>query len=195
MADLTPPHNPGDTPDLPTRLQGLSVFLIGMMGVGKTTVGQLLAKRLGYRFVDTDALVEQVAKQTIPEIFAEAGEAAFRDLESRVLSEVSAYRRLVIATGGGIVVNQENWCHLHQGLTVWLDVPLDLLMERLEAERDHRPLLQTEEPRTTLEFLLHQRRPCYSEADLTVTIAAPEAPEQTCDRILSQIPSVLKPAP
>ncbi|MGA1475190.1 MAG: shikimate kinase [Prochlorothrix sp.] len=175
-----------------TRLQGLSIFLIGMMGVGKTTVGRLLAQGLGYRFVDTDALVEQVAGQSIPEIFAQEGEAAFRELESRVLSELSSYRRLVIATGGGIVVDRENWCHLHQGLTVWLDVPLDLLMERLEAERDHRPLLQTEEPRTTLEFLLHQRRPRYAEADLMLTIETPEAPEQTCERILAQIPSVLK---
>ncbi|KKI98553.1 shikimate kinase [Prochlorothrix hollandica] len=186
--------NPANTPapSIAPKLKGLNVYLIGMMGVGKTTVGKVLAQRLGYRFTDTDALVEKVAGRSIPEIFATDGEAGFRTLESRVLGEVTTYRRLVVATGGGIVVNRENWCHLHQGLTVWLDVPLDVLMDRLEAERDHRPLLQTAEPRTTLEFLLHQRRPRYAEADLTVTLTTPETPDQTCDRLLALIPSVLK---
>lgn len=192
-APTTPPPGLDCSPGtIVAQLQGLSVYLLGMMGAGKTTVGKQLAQVLGYRFVDTDGLVEQVAGRSIPEIFAQEGEAAFRQLESRVLAEVSAYRRCVVATGGGIILAQENWAHLHQGLTVWLDVPLDQLMERLEQERDHRPLLQTEDPRTTLEFLLYQRRSRYGEADVHLIPQPGESPTTTCQRLLESIPSVLK---
>ena len=94
------------------RLQGLNLYLIGMMGTGKTTVGQRLAKELGYRFFDTDVLIERVAQKSINELFAEEGETFFRDLESRVLGEVSACTRSVIATGGGAVLRPVNWSYL-----------------------------------------------------------------------------------
>ena len=81
-------------------LRGLNVYLIGMMGSGKTTVGKLLAEKLHYRFLDTDSIIEKVSQKTINQIFAEEGEASFRQLESDVLKEVSAYIRTVIATGG-----------------------------------------------------------------------------------------------
>ena len=89
-------------------LNGTNIFLIGMMGAGKSTVGKLLAQKLGYNFLDTDPLIEKCAGKSIPEIFAKDGEETFRDLEQQVLSQVSAYTRLVVATGGGIVMRSLN---------------------------------------------------------------------------------------
>ena len=100
-------------------LQGVNLYLVGMMGAGKTTVGNLLAQRLGYSFLDTDNLISQAAGKSINEIFATEGEAVFRELETNVLSEVSSYKNLTIATGGGIVVSQFNlelFAPWHSGL-------------------------------------------------------------------------------
>jgi shikimate kinase len=93
------------------RLQGINIYLIGMMGAGKSSTGIQLAERLGYRFFDTDAVIEAAAGQTIPAIFEHQGEDAFRELETQVLAELSAYQRLVIATGGGIVTRPMNWSY------------------------------------------------------------------------------------
>ncbi|HLO88824.1 MAG TPA: shikimate kinase [Nostocaceae cyanobacterium] len=172
-------------------LKGVNVYLIGMMGVGKTTVGRLLAQELGYGFLDTDEVIVKAAGKSINEIFAEDGEAAFRQLESDVLDQVCAYTKLTIATGGGIVLRQENWSYLHHGLIVWLDVLPELLLERL-AEDNTRPLLQDPDPQSKLRSLLEQRTPLYSQADLRITISAGETPEQITSRILEAIPSVLK---
>ncbi|WP_416676936.1 shikimate kinase [Egbenema bharatensis] len=177
---------PGD------RLEGLNLYLIGMMGAGKTTVGQELATRLGYRFFDSDMVIEQSTGQSITEIFATSGEAAFRQIESQVLAELASYTRLVIATGGGIVLQQMNWSYLRHGLIVWLDVPVDALYDRLKTDSS-RPLLQQADPKHTLETLLNQRQSLYAQADLHVRIGVRETPEQICDRILQSIPGVLKP--
>jgi shikimate kinase len=162
-----------------------------MMGVGKTTVGRLLAQQLGYRFVDTDDVIVQAAGKSINELFAEAGEAAFRQLESDVLSQVCAFTKLTIATGGGIVLRRENWGYLHHGLIVWLDVPRELLLQRL-AEDSTRPLLQDVDLEGKLRSLLEQRQPLYSQADLHITISEKETPEQIATRIIEAIPHVLK---
>lgn len=167
-------------------LKGTNLYLIGMMGCGKTTVGQLLATRLGYRFFDTDTLVEQIAGQPIREIFATAGEAEFRQWEHQVLGELSAYTRLVIATGGGIVLRPDNWSYLHHGVIVWLDVPVSQLQERLQQDTT-RPLLQTENLTERLTTLLEQRQALYAQADVRITVAADETPEQTVDRALMAI--------
>ena len=172
-------------------LKGMSVFLIGMMGVGKTTVGKNLAKQLGYRFCDTDVLIESVANQTISNIFAGAGEASFRELESQVLSEVSAYTKTVIATGGGIVLKQMNWSYLRHGLIVWLDADVDLLLERLK-EDSTRPLLQEVDPEAKLKSLLKERTHLYSQADLHICLEAEQTPEAIAKQIVSEIPTVLK---
>ncbi|TVP55175.1 MAG: shikimate kinase [Nodularia sp. (in: Bacteria)] len=173
-------------------LQGVNLYLIGMMGAGKTTVGQLLANHLGYRFLDTDDVITQSAGRSINQLFAEEGEAAFRQLESDVLAQVCAYTRLTIATGGGIVLRQENWSYLHHGLVVWLDVPVELLYTRL-AEDTTRPLLQDADPQGKLRSLLEQRTPLYSQADLKITVRAEETPEEIAHRVIEAIPSVLKP--
>jgi shikimate kinase len=161
------------------------------MGSGKTTVGRLLAQQLGYGFVDTDNIIVQAAGKSINQIFTNAGEAAFRQLESDVLAQVCAYTKLVIATGGGIVMQQENWSYLHHGLIVWLDAPVELLYNRL-LEDTTRPLLQDVDLKGKLRSLLEQRTPLYSQADLRITISEGETPEQITTRIMAAIPSVLK---
>ncbi|MBD2211573.1 shikimate kinase [Calothrix sp. FACHB-156] len=172
-------------------LQGVNLYLIGMMGSGKTTVGRLLAKHLGYGFVDTDDVIVQVARKSINQLFAESGEAAFRQLESDVLAQVCSFTKLAIATGGGIVTRQENWSYLHHGLIVWLDAPVDLLYSRLQTD-DTRPLLHDVDPREKLRSLLEQRQPLYSQADLQISIREEETPEQIAERVIEAIPSVLK---
>ena len=169
----------------------MSVFLIGMMGVGKTTVGKNLAKQLGYRFCDTDVLIETVANQTISNIFASTGEASFRELESQILSEVSAYTKTIIATGGGIVLKQMNWSYLRHGLIVWLDADVDLLLERLK-EDSTRPLLQEVDPEAKLKSLLEERTHLYRQADLHICLKAEQTPEAIAQQIISEIPTVLK---
>jgi shikimate kinase len=166
-------------------LQGLNIYLIGMMGCGKSTIGPLLAAKLGYSFLDTDKTIEQLVSQSISELFTAIGEPEFRKIETQVLAEVSAHVRLVVATGGGIAIARENWNHLHQGLVIWLDPSIDILIERLEGDIT-RPLLGN------LESLLAERRHRYAEADLHLQIATKLAPEEIVDRILTAIPTVLK---
>jgi len=173
------------------RLQGMNIYLIGMMGTGKTTVGQVLAKELGYRFFDTDVLIERVAQKSINDLFAEEGEAFFRDLESQVLGQVSACTRSVIATGGGVVLRPVNWSYLRHGLIIWLDAPISLLLERLAADNT-RPLLKIDNLSLKLETLLAERKAFYQEADLEIAVAKDENPAQIVSKILEKIPRVLK---
>ncbi|WP_289501296.1 shikimate kinase [Gloeocapsopsis sp. IPPAS B-1203] len=174
-------------------LKGVNLYLVGMMGTGKTTVGRVLATKLGYKFVDTDEIITQVTQQSISEVFATTGESAFRQIETQVLARVCAYTHLAIATGGGIVLRRENWSYLHHGLIVWLDAPIELLYTRLNTD-ETRPLLQAGDLRTQLETLLQQRQPLYSQADLRVNVNLEETPEQLATRILAAIPQVLKKA-
>ena len=179
------------TPTLKQRLAGRSLYLVGMMGSGKTSTGRPLAERLGYGFVDADAVIEQAAGCSIPEIFDRDGEAGFRNLESQVLSAISQRHSLVVATGGGVVTQPENWGLLHSGIVIWLDVVPDQLLQRLNADSTVRPLLQTADPEAALNALLNERRPLYAEADLTVVIND-ETPEAVADGILQLVPSLLK---
>ena len=179
------------TPTLKQRLAGRSIYLVGMMGSGKTSTGRPLAERLGYGFVDADAVIEQAAGCSIPEIFERDGEAGFRSLESQVLSAISQRHSLVVATGGGVVTQPENWGMLHSGIVIWLDVVPDQLLQRLNADSTVRPLLQTADPEAALNALLNERRPLYAEADLTVVIND-ETPEAVADGILQLVPSLLK---
>ena len=178
-------------PSLKQRLGGRSLYLVGMMGSGKTSTGRPLAEQLGYGFVDADAVIEQAAGCSIPEIFERDGEAGFRALESQVLNAIGQRHSLVVATGGGVVTQQENWGLLHSGIVVWLDVVPEQLMQRLRADSTVRPLLQTDDPDAALNALLNQRRPLYAEADLTVVIDQ-ETPAAVADGILQLLPSLLK---
>lgn len=172
-------------------LKGLNIYLIGLMGSGKTTVGELLAKELEYRFLDTDAIITAVAEKSINQIFAEDGEMEFRQLESDVLQQVSAYLYTVIATGGGIILRQENWSHLRDGMVIWLDVPVNILVQRLKHD-DTRPLLKTEKLETKLSSLYQERKRLYQQADIIIEMGENDSPEDIVKKIISTIPSKIK---
>jgi shikimate kinase len=172
-------------------LKGLNLYLIGMMGCGKTTIGQLLAQKLRYRFCDTDAAIVQSTGYEISQIFAESGEPTFRQIETQVLSEISAYTRLVVATGGGIILERMNWSYLHQGLVVWLDVPLETLIQRLQWDTT-RPLLQEPDPQQKLEHLLKKRQPLYAQADLQIKVQPAATSAQVVEQLLTEIPKVIR---
>jgi len=143
-----------------------NIVLIGFMGSGKSSVGRELARLLGYPLVDTDALVAKRAGKSIPRIFAEDGEETFRDLESRVLSELHARRptHQVIATGGGIVTRPRNRDLLRRlGYVVWLVVSPEEILHRTSLT-GQRPLLNTADPKSTVSALLAERTPLYRQA-------------------------------
>jgi shikimate kinase len=173
-------------------LQGLNIYLIGMMGSGKSTVGKLLSHELNYRFFDTDILIEKVAQKTINELFTKEGEDYFRSLETQVLAQISSYTRSVIATGGGMVIKQKNWSYLRYGLTIWLDTNVEILTSRL-IQDDSRPLLKETDLTTKLTDLLNQRTSLYEQGDLRIIIEKDQTPEDITYQILKEIPSVLKP--
>eukprot|EP00899_Mesostigma_viride_P006201 jgi/Mesvir1/15582/Mv03201-RA.1 len=161
-------------------LSGVSVFLVGMMGSGKSSVASVLSNCLGYMPLDCDAIIEQAAGKTIPEIFAEDGEPSFRDLEHAVLKEVTAMTRSVVATGGGVVLRRDNWGCLTYGLSVWLDVPLSVLARRCSKDGTAgRPMIggqvgtEDEVYQQTyqkLKGILKARKELYEMADVHVRI-------------------------
>ena len=180
-----------DSIDLARRLQGLNLYLVGMMGAGKSAVGRPLAQALGYRFIDADTTLEETAGRTIPEIFAEAGEEGFRALESAVLNELSRWHSLVVATGGGVVTRPVNWGQLQQGVVIWLDAPETVLLQRLQGDPTPRPLLADPDPAGRLRDLLAERRPLYAQADLHV-MQQGESAEAVAGRVLEALPTILK---
>jgi shikimate kinase len=183
--------NKSPSPNLAQRLQGLNIYLIGMMGAGKSAVGRPLAEALGYRFLDADDALEQVAGRSIPEIFATDGEAGFRELETAVLGQIASWHSLVVATGGGVVTRPANWGHMRQGVVVWLDAPAPLLLQRLRSDPTPRPLLQADDPGARLGELLAQRQPIYAQADLRVHQAG-DGPTQVAQQVLADLPAILK---
>ena len=146
-----------------------NVFMVGMMGCGKSAIGRKIAENLKLTFVDTDDLIIQEAGTSIPEIFAAEGEVGFRLRERRVLESLRGSSGQVIATGGGIVLSPENRATLQSlGYGIWLTASVDKLLFRISQNRD-RPLMQTANPRETLVALLEEREPLYTEvADMVV---------------------------
>lgn len=176
---------------LSDRLQGMNIYLIGMMGAGKTTIGKRLAAEMEYRFFDTDTLVEKVTQKSINQIFAEAGEKVFRELETEVLGQLCAYNKSVVATGGGIVLKPENWGYLRHGLIIWLDTPIQVIYQRL-VKNDTRPLLKQGDLLSKITQISQERQKFYQEADLQINSQAEQNPEVIAAQILELIPTVLK---
>jgi shikimate kinase len=144
------------------------LVLVGMMGVGKSSVGRKLATLLGMKFVDADSEIEEAAGRSITEIFAEFGEEDFRDGERRVIARLMESGPGVIATGGGAFSQDETRrLILKDGIAIWLDAELDTLVERV-GRKDTRPLLKNGNPREILANLLEVRRPDYSQAPIHV---------------------------
>lgn len=158
---------PGPTPGAPKLPKTL--VLVGLMGAGKSSIGRRLAQRLGVDFLDADAEIETAAGRTIPEIFAELGEPAFRDGERRVIRRLLEDRTPhVLATGGGAFMAEDTRAAIREkGLSLWLKADLETLYERV-ARRSNRPLLKTADPKETLRGLMAVRYPVYAEADIVV---------------------------
>lgn len=144
------------------------IVLVGMMGVGKSSIGRKLAQRLSVRFVDADDEIETAAGMSIAEIFDRFGELYFRDGERRVIARLIEGGPKVIATGGGAFINAETRVLiLEKARSIWLDADIDILVERV-ARRSHRPLLQGKDARTVLTELSAIRSPVYAEAELHI---------------------------
>uniref|UniRef100_A0ACD5ZRA2 Uncharacterized protein n=1 Tax=Avena sativa TaxID=4498 RepID=A0ACD5ZRA2_AVESA len=160
------------------ELNGRCIYLVGMMGSGKSTVGKILAEVLGYSYFDSDSLVEQaVGMPSVAQIFKVHSEAFFRDSESSVLRDLSSMQRLVVATGGGAVIRPVNWSYMKKGMSVMLDVPLDALAKRIaQVGTASRPLLDqpSADPYTAafakLSLLAEQRGDAYANADVRVSL-------------------------
>lgn len=162
------------------------IYLVGFMGSGKSTVGRLLAERLGWDFVDLDEQIERLAGCTIATVFEEQGEAAFRDLEHRALraqtGEVHCGRARVVALGGGAFAFENNRRLIaDSGLSVWLDASAEALWERVQSAT-HRPLAQDQASFTRL---LESRREAYGQADLTLD--ATQSPRVLADKIVEAV--------
>ena len=174
---------------LQQRLGGRNLYLVGMMGSGKSATGPHLAKELDYSFVDSDEVIEQLCGKSIQMIFDTEGEKGFRIVESQVLNTIGQHHSLVVATGGGLATQSENWGVLHQGIVIWLDLAIDQLFLRLESDLGDSPLLKTKNPRNVLETMLNERQKFYLEADLHMKINN-EAPGEVAHQILHDLPLI-----
>ena len=175
---------------LKEKLGGRNIFLIGMMGSGKSQTGPVLAKMINYAFVDTDDVIEKASKQSISSIFEKDGEKVFRDVEKKVLKEISQHHSLVIATGGGLVTLPENWGILHQGIVIWLDLDLKRSIQRLESDKKKRPLLIGDDLAENFSQIYESRKPIYLESDLRIEVED-QSPYEVATMIAKRLPSIL----
>ena len=167
------------------------VVLVGMMGAGKTSVGRLLAQKLGLPFIDADSEIEAAAQATIAEIFERDGEAVFRNGERRVIARLLEGPLCVLATGGGAFMAAETRDKIrHCAISIWLRADLDLLTRRVGRRRD-RPLLNHGNPRETLAHLLTQRSPLYAEADIVVE-SGDETPDQVAETVIAALQTFIE---
>lgn len=165
-----------------------SIFLVGPMGAGKSTVGQRLAGALGLRFFDLDEILARRAGAGIPLIFEIEGEEGFRRREAVLLDEYTRLPRAVLATGGGCVLVPENRARLKdRGLVIYLRTPVDLQIERLRHDRE-RPLLQAHDRRERLEELAAARNALYEEVADLVVDGERQSPEAACRALLALLP-------
>ncbi|WP_083261092.1 shikimate kinase AroK [Microbulbifer aggregans] len=164
-----------------------SIFLVGPMGAGKSTIGKLLAAQLRLPFADSDKVLEEKTGADIPWIFDVEGEAGFRRRESDVLSQLCAGPVQVIATGGGIVLKEENRLLLRKhGLVVYLQASIDQLLERT-SKNSNRPLLQVPDPRARIVELVNERDPLYREVADLVCETDHCTPKQAATRVAERL--------
>jgi 3-dehydroquinate synthase len=147
----------------------MKIVLTGFMGTGKTSVGKELSRRLGYPFIDTDDLIEEREGMPISLIFKKKGESYFREVERRIVHEVSGMRDVVIATGGGVIKNRENVKDLgRRGILIWLKTEPVVILRRVMSEGGKRPLLDVEEPLEEINRLLSERERLYMQSDVAI---------------------------
>lgn len=156
------------------------------MGSGKTSIGRLVAKKLGFQFVDTDAVVVERAGMPVAEIFAGPGEGWFRDQETAALESMEIYNRSVISTGGGIVLRKENRTLLQGlGFVVWLTASEETIFDRVSRNK-RRPLLQTADPRKTVQDLLAQREEFYRSVSRFALDTTLLSHEQAAEAVIAE---------
>jgi shikimate kinase len=173
--------------DILAHLGRRSIVLVGMMGVGKSSIGRRLAARLGIPFVDADTEIETAAGMSIADIFARHGEAYFRSGEARVIARLLDGGPQVLASGGGAVMHPDTRAAIKsKGISLWLNAEFDVLMRRINKRKNDRPMLQTADPAETLRQLLAEREPFYTLADLTV-----QSREVPHDAIVTEITGTL----
>ncbi len=169
------------------RLERRSIVLVGMMGVGKSSIGRRLGLRLGLPFVDADNEIEKAAGMSIADIFARHGELDFRTGEARVIARLLESGPQVLATGGGAIMNADTRAAIKaKGISVWLSADFEVLMRRIAKRKTDRPMLQTPDPGATLQRLLAEREPVYAQADIAV-----QSREVPHDAIVSEIMGAL----
>ncbi len=152
-------------------LRAQPIALVGLMGVGKTTVGRRLARRLSVPFYDSDEEIENASGRTVAGYFKDHGEADFRAGERRVIERILDGSPLILATGGGAFIPEETRTILQErAITVWLKGDFETIMERV-SRKDTRPLLKVPDPRARMRELMDERYPIYAEAHVTVPIA------------------------
>jgi len=167
-----------------------SIFLIGFMGCGKTTVGRLLAERLGWAFLDVDTLIVEAEGRTITEIFADAGEAAFRSAESRVLADVVTAEDTVVATGGGLFSEPGNRRLIAEagGWSIFLDMAWSVLESRLGPEDSTRPMWGSP---ASARQLFDRRLGDYRRAEAIVTVDVDDSPSDVVEAIVELRPELV----
>jgi shikimate kinase len=166
---------------------GSNLFLVGMMGAGKTTLGKALARKMGHEFVDTDRLLVERTGVPVNTIFEFEGEEGFRKRESTLLREVAERSGCVVATGGGAVLAADNRRTMREaGTVVYLRARLDNLWDRLRHDAT-RPLLATPDPRATLAAILEQRDPLYREAAHLVVDTGAQSASTLVNRVLAAL--------
>lgn len=163
------------------------LWLLGLSGSGKSTVGPLLAQKLAMPFVDTDERIVQATKNSIPEIFAQGGEKEFRKWESKIIAQLVQCPASVIACGGGVILDPQNRIALSRsGLRIYLQAELPILAQRLACSSD-RPLLPADQIHPKLVEQLAARKEWYEESDIQIPIGS-ESPELICGKILASLP-------
>lgn len=177
---------PADAESVPAVPLDRSVVLVGLMGAGKTSIGRILAARLGLDFIDADAEIEEAAGCTIEEIFARHGEASFRSGERRVLARLLKGPVRIIATGGGAFMDADTRARIAaNAVSVWLKADLETLVRRV-SRRGGRPLLKGGDPREILGQLMSERDPVYALADITVE-TTDDPPDDVAERVIAAL--------
>jgi shikimate kinase len=165
----------------------MNIVLIGLMGTGKTAVGQALAERLSWAFYDTDRMIEKETGLTIAQIFAKRGEAPFRELETQTVRLLGILDRVIIATGGGVPLRDENMRELEKnGFVVWLKAEPETILDRLEDHVETRPLLADKDPLEAIQELLAAREEAYKRCRASVATDDLD-PEEVAQKILALI--------
>ncbi|EFL87980.1 shikimate kinase [Ahrensia sp. R2A130] len=174
-------------------LGGRSIVLVGIMGVGKSTIGKRLSQYLDIEFVDADKEIEKAAGMSVQDIFDQFGEEAFRTGEKKVIKRLMGEGQKILATGGGAFMNEDIRNDIAEGgVSVWLNADIDILMKRVQRRSD-RPLLKTEDPEATMRAMLEERNPIYALADVQIesrTVSRDVIAGEVVDLLAENLPAI-----